>query len=140
MRSVKREASSPTLESHAVPCSRRSRSCRQRREMDVVLAPITAECGGWDQLERCVGDISLRCVPSCALIRSMCFLLTANIYYIFRAPLSDCRTQLAPAAESIAVSEIVCHGPNTTCHHQLGDDSRLRLALTAQKKHITRNC
>ena len=39
----------------------------------------------------------------------------------------------------IAVSEIVCHGPNiTTCHHQLRDDSRLRQALAAQNKHTTR--
>ena len=39
----------------------------------------------------------------------------------------------------IAVSEIVCHSPNTTtCHHHFGDDSRRRLGLAAQKKHTTR--
>ena len=36
----------------------------------------------------------------------------------------------------IAISEFVCHTQKTTtCHHRLGDDSRLRLALTAQTKH-----
>ena len=41
----------------------------------------------------------------------------------------------------IAVSEFVCHSPNTTTrHHRLGDDSRLRLALAAQKKHTTCKC
>ena len=39
----------------------------------------------------------------------------------------------------IAVSEFICHGPNTTtCHHQLGDDSRLCMALAAQNKHTVR--
>ena len=39
----------------------------------------------------------------------------------------------------IAVSEFACHSPNTTtCHHRLGDDSRLRLALAAQNKHTIR--
>ena len=39
----------------------------------------------------------------------------------------------------IAVSEIVCHSPNTTtCHHHFGDNSRCRLGLAAQKKHTTR--
>ena len=39
----------------------------------------------------------------------------------------------------IAVSGFVCHRPNiTTCHHQLSDDSRLRLALAAQNKHTIR--
>ena len=41
--------------------------------------------------------------------------------------------------EIIAVSEFVCHSPNTTtCHHRIGNDSRLRLALAAQNKHTTR--
>ena len=40
---------------------------------------------------------------------------------------------------NIAVSEIVCHSPNTTtCHHHFGDDSRRRVGLAAQKKHTTR--
>ena len=39
----------------------------------------------------------------------------------------------------IAISEFVCHSPNTTtCHHRLGDDSHLHLALAAQNKHTTR--
>ena len=38
----------------------------------------------------------------------------------------------------IAVSEFVCHSPNTTTrHHRLGDNSCLCLALAAQKKDTT---
>ena len=58
---IERRKDREQLEFHAVPCSRRSLSCRQRREMDVVLAPIMAalQVPGFNKVHRGKGEIDL---------------------------------------------------------------------------------